>query len=212
VASGGGSDDDGSLGSQEAAPNEVGPEAAARRMGTAMGMVATLAVGGLGATGRGEAPSVADGAARSPLHGGGGGGGGGGATRSAWTPASALGSSRGPAAAARSGPADKHAFALVLLVDRLLFRGAVVLGSRSFEVRCARRGRDDDGLSFAVWPTQGGRGPRDRMTLVVGDDELELLLLHAPALASRARTKWPALAAVCAPFPRTHRNKQPTSD
>lgn len=45
----------------------------------------------------------------------------------------------------------------------------------------------DDGMEVTVWPSQGGRGAADRLSLSLADDELELLLLHAPALFHRMR-------------------------
>ena len=44
-----------------------------------------------------------------------------------------------------------------------------------------------DGMEVTVWPSQGGRGATDRLSLSLADDELELLLLHAPALFHRMR-------------------------
>ena len=54
--------------------------------------------------------------------------------------------------------------------------------------RSHRSSAKDDGFEVTAWPSQGGRGAADRLSLSLGDDELELLLLHAPALHHRMRS------------------------
>ena len=50
------------------------------------------------------------------------------------------------------------------------------------KVRAARRLGAGGGVSFIAWPTVGPRGEAGRLSLAVTEDDLELLLLYAPAL------------------------------